>query len=131
MSSLGIVITKLGQTGAVTAITGSAGIYPVDFPQGASPPCVVANIVSGVDEPFLEGAAKFWRGVVTVECLASTADVMVSLAEAVIEALNGTKNATIAGHTDVSILKGGTDFTDKSDDRSTYRRTVDFKVRWR
>lgn len=130
MSALAIVIAKLKATSGVTSITGAKGIYPIDLPQDASPPCVIANIVTGDDELMLTGAGKYYRGLVTVECLAVTPDAVIALGNAVIAALEDVVSQTLAGHV-ANILKGNSDFTDISDDRSTYRRTVDFKVRWR
>ncbi|AZO29424.1 DUF3168 domain-containing protein [Mesorhizobium sp. M1B.F.Ca.ET.045.04.1.1] len=131
MSALEIAITKLTATSAVTSITTAAGIYPIDLPQGASAPCLVVNIVSGFDEQMLDGAGKYYRHRVTVECNAYTADEAMALGDAVMSALQENINATIGSFSGVTTQFADLDRTDTSDDRSTYRRLLDFFIRWR
>lgn len=131
MSALSIAITKLKATSAVTTKTTAARIYPVDLPQGASPPCLVVNIASGYDEHMLTGAGKYYRNRVTVECNAETPLEVVDLGDAVMAALQDNINATIGAFTGVTTQFADLDRTDYSDDRTTYRRTLDFFIRWR
>lgn len=131
MSALTIAITKLATTSAVTDLTGTVGVYPINFPQTAVMPCVVVNIVSGFDEKMLTGAAKFYRHRVSVDCLADTALGAMALGDAVMSALEDNVNATIGSFTGVSSQFADTDRTDFSDDRSVYRRTLDYFIRWR
>ena len=131
MSALEIAVTKLGATSSVTTITGAIGIYPISLPQTAAPPCVLVNIVSGQDEHMLTGAGKLYLHRVSVECLATTAAGVMALGDAVMAALEDNANATIGSFTGVSTQWADIDRTDLSDDRTVYRRTLDFFIRWR
>lgn len=131
MSGLSIAITKLVATPAVTAITTSARIYPIMFPQNAALPCVVVNITSGRDEHMLTGAGGYYQQRVTVECLAESASAAMTLGDKVRSALESNVNATIGSFTGVSTQFADFERTDYSDDRSTYRRSLDFFIRFR
>lgn len=131
MSALKIAVTKLAATSAVTDITTAVGIYPITMPQAAVPPCLIVNVVSGQDEHMLTGAGKYYRHRVSVECLATTALGAEALGAAVMTALQDNANATIGSFTGVATQFADSDRTDFSDDRSVYRRTVDFFIRWR
>ncbi|TIX28923.1 DUF3168 domain-containing protein [Mesorhizobium sp.] len=131
MSALSIAITKLKATSAVTSKTTAARIYPVDLPQGASQPCLVVNIASGYDEHMLSGAGKYYRNRVTVECNAPTSEAVMALGDAVMAALEDNVNATIGTFTGITTQFADLDRTDYTDDRTTYRRTLDFFIRWR
>ena len=131
MSALQIAIDKLVATSAVTDITTTAGIYPEEMPQGASPPCVVVNVVSGQDEHMLTGAGRYYRHRVTIDCIAADPLVAQQLGDAVMGALDNNVNATIGDFTGVSTYFADTDLTDSANDRSAFRRVVDFFIRWR
>ncbi|AMX93619.1 MULTISPECIES: DUF3168 domain-containing protein [Mesorhizobium] len=131
MSALSIAITKLKATSAVTTKTTAVRIYPIDLPQGATMPCLVVNIASGYDEHMLTGAGKYFRNRVTIECMAATPEEVMSLGDAVMTALQDNVNATIGAFTGVATQFADLDRTDYSDDRATYRRTLDFFIRWR
>lgn len=131
MSALSIAITKLAATSAVTSKTTVARIYPIVFPQTASLPCLVANVVSGYDEHMLDGAGKYYRNRISIECLAASAEEVIALGDAVMSALQDNVNATIGAFTGVTTQFADLDRTDYSDDRTTYRRTLDFFIRWR
>lgn len=131
MSALSIVRTKLAATAAVTALV-SNRIYPIIFPQEAVLPCIVLNIISGADiAAHLAGQGGYYRHRIRTEMLDDDASDLDSLSDAVLAALNGVIKATIANCVDVDILFGGLDMTDYSDDRTTFRRLLDFDVTWR
>ncbi len=131
MSALSIAITKLKATSAVTSRTTTARIYPVDLPQGASQPCLIVNITSGYDEHMLSGAGKYYLNRITVECNAQTPQEVMDLGDAVMAALQDNVHATIGAFVGVTTQFADLDRTDYSDDRTTYRRTLDFFIRWR
>lgn len=131
MSALAIAITKLKATPAVTSLTTAAGVYPIDMPQQATAPCLVVNLTSGYDEHMLSGAGKYYRNRITVECLAVGPEAVVALGDAVLAALQDNVNATIGAFTGVTTQFADLDRTDFSNDRTTYRRTLDFFIRWR
>lgn len=131
MSALEIAVTKLKATSAVTSKTTAVRIYPIDLPQGAQQPCLVVNIASGYDEHMLTGAGKYYRHRITVECLAATPEAVIALGDAVMTAMEDNVNATIGAFAGVTTQLADLDRTDYTDDRTTYRRTLDFFVRWR
>lgn len=131
MSALSIAVTKLKATSAVTTKTTAARVYPIDLPQGASQPCLVVNLISGYDEHMLTGAGKYYRSRVSVECMATTPESVMALGDAVMAALEDNVNATIGTYVGVTTQFADLDRTDYADDRTTYRRVLDFFVRWR
>lgn len=130
MSALEIAVTKLSTTAGVTAIVG-VGVYPIDLPQTATPPCVIVNVAGGQDEHMLTGAGRYYRHRVSVECLAISAAGAMALRNAVMAALDNNANATIGDFSGVATQFADFERTDYSDDRTTYRATVDFFIRWR
>ncbi|WP_192246052.1 tail completion protein gp17 [Mesorhizobium silamurunense] len=131
MSALAIAVAMLGAESAATDIVGTEGIYPIDLPQRARAPCYKVNIVSGFDEKMLDGAGQYYRNRVTIDCLAETAEQTQAMRKAAMDALEDNKSAEIAGFSDVSTTFANFERTDFSDDRSTYRWTVDFFIRWK
>lgn len=131
MSAISIATGIQRGNAGVTAITNKAGIYPIDLPQGVGLPCTVTNVVSGLDEPMLEGAAKYYLNRVTINCLAATSEQAETLRNAVMAALEDNKNLTLGRFKDISTRFANFERTDKSDGRGTYRWTLDFYIRWR
>lgn len=132
MSALAVVIAKAKTKTAVTSITGLGGLYPIEAPQTKPRAYIIFNIAGGYDEAMISGAGGMWAGRVTCECVADTPDGAVNLGQALIENLpTSDSKETFAGRTDVAISEAETDFTDSSSDRSAFRRTVDFRVRYK
>ena len=131
MSALQIAIDKLVATAGVTAITTAARIYPVEMPQAAVAPCVVVNVISGQDEHMLTGAGRYYRHRVSIDCIAADPLVAQQLGDAVMGALDNNVNATIGDFTGVSTYFADTDLTDSANDRSSFRRVLDYFIRWR
>lgn len=130
MSAIEIVIEKAKATAGVTAFTTRARLYAYELPQTIVMPCVVFNVVSGSDAPYLGGAAGMRYGIITCECIGGTPDAAHNLAQALINGLHGTVNAEIAGKVNVSILLQD-EHSDSSNDRSSFRCTVDLRVRYK
>lgn len=135
MSAVAIVINKLLSDSAVKAVVTSGAdikIYPVLVPQGKTPPAIAVHLISTVDHPHLDGPGSYFRSVVQIDSMASTASQAIELGEKVIAALNGTIKASIAGCADVDILiESGSDFTDYDDPVTVVRRLTRFSVWWR
>jgi hypothetical protein len=130
LSALTIVNTTLLDAPGVTSLVGTK-VYPVVSPAQTAPPVIVVNRVSGDDDAMLSGAMRYYRNRMQVDCIAVTAKSAEQIGEAVLDALNGVVKATIAGCMDVDILFASTDQTDFADDRSIFRRLLQFNVRWR
>lgn len=130
MSGLAIVTAKLLATSAVTAIVGQ-DVNAIMAPQTTEPPNIVLNLAGGNDQQMLSGAGKMYEQRIATESVARTATAAVALGDAVIDALQDVVKQTIAGCTDVDIALGTTDYTDWAEDRSLYRRTIHFSVKFR
>lgn len=132
MSAIQIVTKALAAAAGVTGITTAGGIYPIDLPQNAkAPPVVLVNLDSGEDTYLINGPGEYYRQRVEVVCLGSTSHDATRLGNAVLSVLKAMINATLPGYVDISIMQGETDVTDRSDDRTLYRRIIHFIVRWR
>jgi hypothetical protein len=137
MSALTTVIAILVEDDAIAAVV-SNRIYPVVATQGAPRPHLVVSLVSEEDEQMLSGAGGYPESRVSVECIADTATAADALGEAVKGALGDVTHRTV-GEIDASpslavtatVYKAGADITDAADDRSVFRRVLDFMVRWR
>jgi hypothetical protein len=113
-------------------------IYAVSAPQGATFPYLVVSLVSELDEQMLAGAGVYPEARVSIACVAKSAAEADAIGEAVKLAIQDTTNAPITDgesppgfSATATIMKEATDFQDHSDDRSVFRRVMDFSVRWR
>ncbi len=130
MSALEITIAKLLSVAAVTDMVSNRVFAEV--PQLAVKPYILVGLVSEADVVLLEGpAAKFPESTVSVECVALSMTLANAIGEAVKVALQDVTKETIAGHADTDIRKAVSDFADRSDDRLSSRRVLDWYVRWR
>lgn len=131
MSALAVAIAALLADSGVTAIV-ATNIYPVEAPQAVPAPYIVVNLIGESSDRHLSGvAAKYYAARVSVECISATATEMNLLGEAVKNALEGVTKQTIAGATDVDILKEASDYSGVNDTRTLKMRVMDFSVRWR
>lgn len=128
MSALAIVINLLVANGDVAGATGGR-IYPLVAPQGKPLPFVTVSVVAEEDSQMLEGAGRFYDALVSVAGHAASAADADELAEAIKTAIEDVTNEVVDEKT-ATVLKAGADVMDHSDDRSIYRRTVDYRVRW-
>lgn len=108
------------------------GVYPIELPEKAQPPCILLNLAGGSDSQTLGGAGRYYETRVSVECNALTADEAIDLGEAALTTLESiTKQKVGILFQDIDIYFADTDYTDVSDARSLKRRILHFRVRWR
>lgn len=131
MSGVSIVITKLLADADVTAVTTKGGIYPEVVPQNGRIPCVITRLVGGADGLHLSGQNDYFVHRVSVECVASTATAASELGDKAYEALKNTMHESVGGFSEATIVFADTDMFDYSDDRTSFRRVMHFRVRWR
>lgn len=132
MSAIQIVITLLKADAGVTAVVPAANILPIRAQGTLPPPYILLNIVSGTGDQHLAGAGRYYESRVSLTIIAKTAtEVVNTIANPVISALNDVVKATVGAATDVDIWMADSDITDESDDQSVCRRILDFYVRFK
>lgn len=107
-----------------------AAIYPIVIPQTAVLPSVVVTLIHEEQEFVTAGATQAFTARLSTACLASDAAGMDLLAETVKSTLKSIVQHDLADDTRVTFWKEGTDVSDWTDDRSTYRRILDWRMRW-
>ncbi len=136
MSAVLIVSTLLRRDGDVVAIVGDR-VFSIVAPQGAPAPHVVLGMSGERDEQILVGAGRYPETRATVACIATTPTAAIELGETVKRAIEDINSAVVdndspaAFRFEATIFKDGADVTDHSDDRTIFRRVIDFRVRWR
>lgn len=131
MSAVAITINRLLAAPAVTAVV-SNRIYPVAPPQGTQPPAIAVHLISTMDQPHLNGPGNYFRSVVQVDSLATTAGPAIDLGEKAIAALNGITKQAFGSFDDVDILlDSGSDISEYDETAAIFRRLTRFVVRWR
>jgi hypothetical protein len=131
LSATKAVIALLLDAAPVAAIVGTR-IYPVMAPQAVALPYIVVTMVNEDSEYALIGATGGRQSRVEVACHASSFGAVELLAEAVIGAAEAVIHETVGAEElgPVTMYKQGTDLADISEDRSVFRRLMDFVVRW-
>lgn len=130
MSAVAITVRALLAAPTVTAIVGQR-VRPIEAEQGEEPPWILVHLISEPDDELLQGAGQFFDSRVSLECVHTRQDLVIQLGEAVKAALRDVHLATYGSWT-ASFFKEGTDLTDSSEDRvSSFRRIMDYRVRWR
>jgi hypothetical protein len=137
MGALAIVIDALKSDAGVGTIVGDR-IFAVVARQSSARPSIVATLLAENDAQLLAGAARYADARVEVQCIAASATDADRLGEAVKEALEDITKRTFFDNASppapwaaADITKEGADLIDASDDRSIFRRVMDFSVRWR
>lgn len=108
-------------------------VYPIVIPQGGILPSVVTSIISEAPGTDLERAAGWYDARIRLACHASSAAGVNDLAERVKDALWGEQHRRIetdSAYFLVNFFKGITDLTDYSDDRTVFRRIMDYRAQW-
>jgi hypothetical protein len=106
-------------------------VYPVAIPQTARLPCVVTSMVSERANTRLDDAFGQYEAICRVSCHGATPGAAVDLGEAIKTLLMQTTQASIDGGNVLSCcFKGTVDFTDYDDDRTVFRRVMDFRIQW-
>lgn len=130
MSAIRIVERLLKADSAVTD-----NIELVAMTQPTQPPFIVISHVAESQESLLAHQVEHFETRVSVEVMAATAIECDRQSEAVKTALGAVIHqrvgAGINSWSDVCIRKAGGDTLDYNDDRTVYRRTIDFYVRWK
>ena len=132
MSAISIVVKTLQANATAKAL--AKDVYPIDAPQGNTPPYFVVNIAANMDELTLHGAGEYERARISVEAVAGSATLAVDMGEAARAALRLIKQQITVGSKrfkDVDITFANLDITDSASDRSAYVRTQHFYCRWR
>lgn len=115
-------------TGAapVTALTAGRIFWGV-AQQGATPPLLVLNIISGADVPHLTGTDGLWRYRVQIDCYGQDRPAARHLSRAVAGLLNGHSDNGLRG---VFLETTREDFEGATVDRPS-RISMDFNINWR
>ena len=122
----GIVRTALAGISGVTDIVGQK--IQVNSATGLQPPAIYVMLKSEDEDYLMTNAGGHIRSTVSVHCLAASGHQCATLGEAVIAGLKNFRG-TAAGK-DATIMKGGADVTDYSDQGGLHRRVIDFQVIW-
>lgn len=96
-------------------------------PQGQDLPALVLRVISGRDDPHLEGTDGLWRYRVQIDCYGLDRPAARLLSRDVIALLNG---HTGGGFNAVFLDTTREDFEDAAVDRPT-RISLDFNITWR
>lgn len=113
-----------------------AGVYPLVAPQTATLPFLTLASIHEGQEFLLAGATSTFEGRMSIACHAASAAAVNALAEDVKLALQDVIHREITGGSPAgslgtaTIWKEGTDVSDYSDDRTVFRRTFDWRIRW-
>lgn len=130
MSALRIAREVL--TSAVTA-----PVYMVVAPQTADLPFIVLTLIHESQDIVLDGANPGFFSRITVACHGSTPAAAEVIAEEVKGILEATVNLMLTDGSSppvqwagATFFKEGTDLHDYSDDRTVFRRIMDWRLRW-
>lgn len=133
-----IVIVKLVSTQDVIDILGGAKIYPSVAPQGVNPPYIVVHKPAQLNRQLVAGPSGYPRARVSLESVAMSAADADTIGELLLSVLGNVTNETIESSGSppevsgvATIMAADFDMDDYSDDRSTYRRIIDFYLDWR
>lgn len=129
MNALSATVQALLADTGVTDIVGTK-IEPITAPENQALPCIVVNQITNMDERLLAGEGQYPDAVVRITCLARTKTEALTLGDAVISRLRGL-SGTFAGMAVTSFLKEEVDETDANETYDTYRRTLEYCVRYR
>lgn len=128
-NAISITVQALLGGSGVTAIVG-ARVEPLTAPQAGTLPDIIVNQSTSQDEMLLEGQGQYPNARIRTECRARTRTAVIALGDAVIARLRNLRGA-FAGVEVTSFLQTETDMTDNAEDFSTYRRVIDWYVRYR
>lgn len=128
MSAVSIAVQALLAANGVKALVKDR-INPNVAPQGTDLPDIVVTLISDHDDVLLAGAAQFPDARVSIACRGTSFKSADAVGDAVVAALRDLRG-TFAGKA-ATFFKEGTDVTDYSDDFSTHRRIIDYRIRYR
>lgn len=112
-------------------------IYPVVAPQTMEQPFAVISLIHEAQDFVIEGANPAFTSRISVACHGPTPAAAEELAEEVKSILETILNHTLMDGSSPPIpwagatfWKEGTDIHDFSDDRTVFRRIMDWRLRW-
>lgn len=106
-------------------------VYPIVIPETAGLPCLVTSMISERANSRLDDLAGQFEARVRIACHAASPAAVMELGEEVKSVMLSTIQAKLdGGNVLVNCFKATTDLTDFSDDRTVYRRLMDFTVQW-
>ncbi len=113
----------------------SGRVYPVTAPQAKTLPYVVASLVYEAQDRVLQGQRDGYSSRVSVHCVADKPEAADRLGELVKQALSCVIHQTVSDGASqpmavATVLKDGTDLLDFNDDRTVFRRLLDYSIRW-
>jgi hypothetical protein len=138
MSALAIAVTRISTITPITSIIGAGAVHAMQAPQEAPIPYLVLHLIDEPDEQMLAGRGGYYDSRIQIDCIGRTASEANKLGELLkvnfpcvkqTVAINNESPPDVA--TDVDISKESSDFSDSADDRSSFRRACDYKIRWR
>ena len=129
MNAMSATVQALLGGSGITSLVGQK-VEMINFPETQALPGIVVNQITNPDEQLVGGEGQFPNAVVRITCLARTKTEVLALGDAVISRLRGL-SGTFASMAVTSFLKEETDETDSNETYDTYRRTLDYAVRYR
>lgn len=135
MNAVTLVVRRLLADAGVAALVDTE-VFPVLAPQGFAAPHIVVSLVHEDADVVLEGHRNGFFSRVSVQCKAADVSAAIDIGEAVKSALAIVNEPVYSGATPpveigtITCWKEGTDITDYGDDRSVFRRLLDYRVRW-
>jgi len=129
MSAVFMTIRALLANGTVTAVV-SDRVQPFPIKQGTALPALAVALSAEDIEMMLSGSSQYPNATVQIHCITTTATSAIQLGEKVKGALRDL-NFSDSPPISASFIKDALDFTDFSDDLTTFRRVMGFSVRWR
>lgn len=129
MSAREIAIALLLNDAPVTAVVGQR-IWPSVAEQRSAMPYILVHKPSQLNRQLVEGDAAWAQSRVSFECIAASAAAADALGDLLYQAFKDVTERTVEYRT-VTMRPADLDVDDFSDDRSAYRRIVDFYVDWK
>tara|TARA_R110000868_G_scaffold27661_22_gene104682 strand:+ start:1878 stop:2288 length:411 start_codon:yes stop_codon:yes gene_type:complete len=134
MSVIQIAIRILLADVGVTSLV-SANIYPLAAPQEAVRPYVATSLVFEDQDTVLQGHRDGFNSRVSFACVAASLQAADGIAEAIKAAMSKVVNVVVMDGdgeplATATAFKEGTDFSDFTDDRTVFRRVLDYNLRW-
>lgn len=110
-------------------------VYPVVAPQTKTLPYLVVSLVYESQDVVLDGQRDGYSSRVSVHCVADKPEAADRLGELVKRALSCVIHQTVNDGASqpmavATVLKNGTDLLDFNDDRTVFRRLLDYDFRW-
>lgn len=134
MSATQIAIHLLLDDPSVVNLVGDR-VFPVAAPQVENQPYIAVSLVWEEQESVLAAHRDTFISRVSFACVANSLALADTIGEAVKGAMTDVVNVAVLNATgesigDATAWKDGTDMTDFTDDRSVFRRLLDFRLRW-